>query len=487
MNTLSIRWRLTLWYGMSLVVALGGFCLLILVLARHQSLAHTDAALQEELQELVLEVQLAHSMPDLDTQLHARFFQHDVYDFRVLDGAEKLVFVSAGLIEHSNSFSGSDAVPSPSPSFETSAIEGYGDSRVASIFVTGELGEFIVQAMTPLRHYYAEIHSLQAIMLILLPFALAVASVGGYVMAGRALAPVKQIATVANSITIDRLDRRIEIVNPNDEIGRLASTLNSLIARLENAVTEIQRFTADASHELRTPLAALRSEAESALRSRRSPEEYEQTLTVVVEEAARLGRLTDQLLNLSRLDAGTIHYDYECVRLDALLLDVTEQLNPLAEQRGVAMRISEVQPCEIQGDDIRLSQTFFNILENALKYTAAEGHVEIRCCVSGGSAVVEVQDTGIGIPAEQLPHVFDRFFRGDPSRNCTVGGTGLGLSIARAAVLAHGGTIEICSQPSAGTTVTIRLPDVTATSDDLDSGQLLTAPCAPGSTTGDSA
>ena len=191
-------------------------------------------------------------------------------------------------------------------------------------------------------------------------------------MAGRALAPVKQIANVANSITIDRLDRRIEIANPNDEIGRLAATLNSLIARLERAVNEIQRFTADASHELRTPLAALLSEAESALRSPRSPEEYVETLAVIVEEATRLGRLADQLLNLSRQDAGILQYEHDSVRLDALLLDVADQLRPLAEKRNVRIACGEIQPCELQGDDIRLSQAFFNVLENAVKYTPRE-------------------------------------------------------------------------------------------------------------------
>lgn len=468
MNKLSIRWRLTLWYGLTFLVALSVFCFLILVFSRHRMLVNIDSSLQEELMERVLEVNLAQSMTELDQQLRTRFFRHEVYDFRVIDRSGKSVFSSEGLTNYPNPFPGRDFTPAASPYYETLSIGQRGEYRVASVSAENEVGDFIVQTVVSMKPYYVEVRSLQTTMLILLPLSLAVAAIGGFVMAGRALAPVTQIASVANSITIDHLDRRIKIVNPNDEIGQLSGTLNSLIARLENAVCEIQRFTADASHELRTPLAALRSEAESALRSKRTPDEYERTLVVVVDEATRLGRLTDQLLNLSRLDAGTVQYGRDCVRLDALLLDVAEQLRPLAQQRNVRLNIGVVQPCELLGDDIRMSQALFNVLENALKYTSPEGHVEIHCRVTGLRAVIEVQDTGIGIPAEQLPHVFDRFYRGDASRNCSIGGTGLGLSIARAAVLAHGGTIEIASQPETGTKVTIQFSEVTSAEDDFD-------------------
>jgi heavy metal sensor kinase len=427
------------------------------VLAQHQSLAHLDAALREELQELSLEVQLAHAMPELRAQLDTRFYQHDVYDFRVLDETGRAIFVSPGLTTLVEAMPPPDVV-GPVQHVKTAPLGSAGDVRIASMSARGPLGKFSVEALTSLAPYYAELQSLRAIMLVVLPLTLAIASLGGYWLAGRALDPVKQIVRVADAITIDHLDRRIEVTNPHDEIGCLAATLNSLIARLECSVNEIQRFTADASHELRTPLAALRSEAESALRSRRSPEEYEETLTIIVAEATRLGRLADQLLNLSRHDAGIISYEHESVRLDALLLDVADQLRPLADQRNVTMDCGDAPPCEMQGDDIRLGQAFFNILENAVKYTPADGRITVRCRVDNGAAVIEVEDTGVGIAAEHLPHVFDRFYRVDPSRNCIAGGTGLGLAIARAAVVAHGGKIDIRSQPQVGTTVTIRFP-----------------------------
>jgi len=472
MTRLSIRWRLTLWYGAALAVTLVGFCALMLLLTRHQLLSHTDAVLNEELQELALEVQLAREMPELKAQLNARFFNHDDFDFRVLDAAGQAVFLSSRLTEFADRMQ-RPQIPEHSPHAATVSVTGEGDYRVAIANARGPVGAFTLEVFTSLAPNYAELQSLRAIVLILLPLALALASLGGFWLADRALAPVKQIAQVANAITIDCLDRRIEIINPHDEIGRLAATLNSLIARLERAVNEIQRFTADASHELRTPLAALRSEAESALRSRRSPEEYEQTLKIVVDEAVRLSRLADQLLNLSRQDAGIINYQRESVRLDALLLDVIEQLRPSAENRNVTIDCGDVLPCILQGDDIRLSQVFFNILENAVKYTPAQGRIQIRCRVSDRSAVIEVEDTGIGIAANHLPYVFDRFYRADASRNGMAGGTGLGLSIARAAVLAQGGHIDIRSQSAQGTTVAIQLPDATPVCDECDSGQSL--------------
>lgn len=465
MNKLSIRWRLTLWYGLALVVALTGFCLLILVIARHHALANVDTSLEEELTERVLEIQLARSFPELDSQLRTRFFQHDVYEFRVIDDTGKVVFSSVSLMEHAGALPGVKSLSDASPNFATISIGENGDYRMASAAAKSHLGNFIVQTMVSMKPFYSESHALQSIMLILLPLAVAVASVAGYGMAGRVLTPVQQIINAADAITIDRLDRRIEIVNPNDEIGRVATTLNSLIARLENAVTEIQRFTADASHELRTPLAALRAEAESALNAPRSPVEYQQSLRVILDEATRLGRLTDQLLHLSRLDAGTVGIVPEAVRIDALLLDVVEQLRPLAATHNVPIRVGQIQPCEIQGDDIRLSQSFFNILENALKYTPAPGRVEVRCRLSGHSVLIEIEDTGVGISAEALPHVFDRFYRGDPSRDCAVGGTGLGLAIARAAVLVHQGTIEIRSQPAVGSIVLIQFPNARLVAD----------------------
>ena len=469
MKPLSIRWRLTLWYAGALAVVLTAFCVLLHVLARQQLLARTDAALREELHEMTLEVSLARHSRDFAEQIHTRFYRHDIYDFLVADGQGTILFASSGLPPAEAALlvpdrSGKGIVVSDR------LLTGGRSLRIAGTTVDSFQGPVTVQALTSLAPLQAELRMLQLLMIILLPLGVLLALAGGYFLAVRALAPVEQMVRVAETITIANLHQRIEVNDRQDELGHLASTLNSLVARLERAVGEIRRFTADASHELRTPLAVLRSEAESALRRRRSPEEYEQTLATVVEEATRLGCLADQLLNLSRHDAGITDCRRDVLRPDAVLRDVVDKLRPLAENSGVDFDISGVAPCEVSGDGLLLGQAVFNVVENAVKYTPRGGEVALRCGLAGGHVVLEIQDTGIGIPADHLPRVFDRFYRVDPSRHSRTGGAGLGLAIARAAVEVLGGTIEVQSEPGAGTMITICMPgraaDEAAESDD---------------------
>ncbi len=457
MRTISIRWRLTLWYAATLGILLAVFCISLLVMTRQQLLARTDAALREELQELALEVRLAKTNTEFSEHLQARFYQHDIYDFVVSDSQGAVLFASSGLTPAQvKALLPSDVTDASQ--YTTQELGQTGSFRIARTLADGPRGQNVVQAVTPLKPLLEEMRTLQLLMAVLLPLGIAVALAGGHFLAVRALSPVEQIVRVAESITISGLDRRIEVANPHDELGHLATTLNTLIARLERAVDEIRRFTADASHELRTPLAVLRSEAESALRKQRTTEEYERTLTVVVDEATRLGCLADQLLSLSRQDAGISEFRQEPVRIDAVLLDVLDILRPLAESRGVQLAAIEIESCEIQGEDVRLSQALFNVVDNAIKYTAQGGTVDIRCDVVAGTAVIVVSDTGIGIPPEHLGRVFDRFYRVDASRHSLTGGAGLGLAIARTAVMAHQGEIALQSEVGIGTTVTIHLP-----------------------------
>lgn len=458
MTRLSIRWRLTLWYAAALSVVLGIFCLVLLLLTRHQLQARMDTSLREELTELALEVNLAHDAAELQRQLKSRFFRHTDYEFLIVDASGQPVFASSR-IEPAR-FAGLAATTSDGLRFENLSVEGLGRQRIASTSVAGPAGRLTVHAVAPLAPLQNDITTILTVMLLLLPLGCAASSVGGYFLAGRALAPVQQIVDVANGMTISSLYRRIEVVNPHDEIGGLAMTLNALIDRIERAVDEIRRFTADASHEIRTPLAALRLEAESALRAPRLAEDYRRTLAVVVEEATRLGRLADELLNLSRDDAGIGFCERDSVQMDALLHDVVEQLRLLAKQRNVELVIESVASCHMLGDDVRLSQTFFNIVENGIKYTSSGGRVAIRSRVVDGVGEFEFEDTGCGIPAEHLPRIFDRFYRVDSSRTLQSGGSGLGLAIVRSAVLAHAGTVDVRSRVGHGTVVMVRLPGV---------------------------
>lgn len=456
MKRLSIRWRLTLWYAGALAVVLTLFCLTLFFLARQQLLARLDAALREELRELVLEVKLANSAVDFQTHVHTRFFRHDVYDFLITNRDGHVLFASSG-ISPSQTAVLLAAVPADQMELFNLDLTDGPPMRVACQAFEAPAGRYRIHAVTSLGPLHADLMTLQLLMLVMLPVGILLALAGGYFLSARALAPVDQIVRMAETMTISNLHRRIDVANPADELGRLAGTLNSLIARLQRAVEEIQRFTADASHELRTPLAVLRAEAESALRLPRSAAEYQQTLTTVVEEATRLGRLADQLLDLSRHDAGLTVCHRENIQLDALLRDLVDHALPLAADRRITLEAVVMEPCELAGDPLMLGQAFSNLLENAIKYTPAGGRVTIRCERRGVAIVVQISDTGIGIPREHLGRVFDRFFRVDPSRHPSTGGAGLGLAIARTSILMHGGMIDIDSVEGAGTTVTIKL------------------------------
>lgn len=461
MKQLSIRWKLTLWYGGALAVVLTAFCVALLVLMRQQLLTRIDSGLQEEIQELALEANLAKSSDDFFKHVHERFFQLADYDFLITGEEGNVLFSSAGLTRE-QSPSITNIAAGDDLDFFTHTFPDGQSVRLARQIVSGPDGALTLSATTSLRSLHADLWVLQLLMMSLLPLGVVAALAGGYFLAQRALAPVDQIVRVAESISISNLQQRIQIDNPSDELGRLTCTLNSLIARLERAVDEIQRFTADASHELRTPLAVLRSDAEYALRRERTPEEYQGTLKSIVDEAVRLTRLADQLLGLSRLDAGVAQHRTDPVRLDALLLDIVEQLQGFAQEQGVAFVAANLVPCEVPGDDLQLRQALFNVIENALKYSTAGGRVTLHCTAQQHTACLEISDTGAGIPKQHLSKVFERFYRADTSRNSTTGGTGLGLAITRSIVQLHGGEVAINSQEGVGTQVSIRLPNATA-------------------------
>ncbi|MBI1914445.1 MAG: HAMP domain-containing protein [Planctomycetes bacterium] len=274
----------------------------------------------------------------------------------------------------------------------------------------------------------------------------------------RVLVPMEQLRRATEEVTADRLDRRLPVANPGDELGRMARTINEMIGRLEKSFAEVRRFTADASHELRTPLTAIRTEAEVALGRPSLPPEQQHLLGSILEECERLTRLTDQLLALSREDAGVVPVSREELDLASLVEGVVETMRPLAEAKGLRLRTAVSGGVRVRADGARLRQVFYNLLDNAIKYTPEGGDIEARVEGREGEAVATIRDTGVGIPAEHLPRVFDRFYRVDRARSREQGGTGLGLSITRSIVHAHGGRVELDSAPGRGTTCTVTLP-----------------------------
>jgi heavy metal sensor kinase len=316
----------------------------------------------------------------------------------------------------------------------------------------------MVLLLAPLHDVDRELGDILGVLLIAGPVMVLASGALAYALARKALAPMDALRRSTDAITADRLDRRLPVPNSHDELGRLTRTINAMIGRLERAFIEVRRFTADASHELRTPLTLIRTEAEVAYDNPPGPDGCQHLLGNILEECQRMTRLTDQLLALAREDAGANGHPREPVDLTGLVAEVVEALRPLAESRGLRLRASPDEPAWVEGDQARLRQVFVNLVDNAIKYTPPGGSVDAEVRREGEAVVAVIRDTGIGIAAEHLRRVFDRFYRVDKARSRAEGGTGLGLSIARSIVTAHGGQVELASTPGEGTACTVRLP-----------------------------
>jgi len=294
-------------------------------------------------------------------------------------------------------------------------------------------------------------------LIIAVPLALALAAAGGIFLARRALKPVDKITQTAREIGESDLSRRIN-VNTKDELGRLAATLNEMIGRLEKAFQHQKQFTSDASHELRTPLAVIEAESTLALQKERPPSDYRQSLEIVSREAKQMSSLIDQLLTLARADAGKEQWNFTEVDLGKLITDLSIDVEVLCQEKGLGFQLGQPQDLVVKGDEARLRELFMNLLDNAIRYTPAPGTVSLSLRREGQMAVVAITDTGIGIPAEAIPFIFERFYRVDKSRSRAEGGSGLGLAICRHIAEAHGGRIEVESQVGAGSTFSVWLP-----------------------------
>ncbi len=278
-----------------------------------------------------------------------------------------------------------------------------------------------------------------------------------WLLTGRALKPVQEISATATRIAAGNLSERINVSETDDELGQLAATLNSSFARLEAVFAQQKQFTADASHELRTPIAVLISEAQTTLARKRTAEEYRATVNTCLETAQQMRRLTESLLELARFDAGQANIRHEPFDLAETARACVELIQPLADQHGIQVRCN-LAPARVPGDNARFGQVITNLLTNAIHYNKSHGEICVRTCVENSTVTLTVADTGQGITPEDLPHIFERFYRADKARSRTEGRTGLGLAICKAIVEAEGGVIEVTSTPGVGSTFTVRLP-----------------------------
>lgn len=294
-------------------------------------------------------------------------------------------------------------------------------------------------------------------LLLIVPVATLIAVLGGYVLSAPVLRPISHITRLARQIGEHDLHARLDLTLPDDEVGRLASTFNDMLARIEQAFARQYRFTSDAAHELRTPISLLRGQVDLALARPRTAEDYVDALRAVDDDLVRLTNLTAALLSLARLDNPT-------PIPEVMTFDLAETIESLAATYAVALTANEIRlqlslvPSPLVADEDLVIQVLVNLLDNAIAYTPAGGTITITCQPSASLVTLVVQDTGAGIAPPDLPHIFDRFYRPDAGRTRARGGAGLGLAICQSIVAAHGGTIAATSTVGSGTSFTITLP-----------------------------
>lgn len=317
--------------------------------------------------------------------------------------------------------------------------------------------EYLVQIGISLKPMQDALGRFASLGFVLGPLALLLAATSGWFMASRALNPVRNIVRAAQKLDLSNLHHRLPVSGTHDELDQLAVTFNDAFARLDNAVVEMRHLMGGMAHELRTPLAALRGEAELALLHGNSVEELKRVLASQLEEIDKLTRLITQILTVTKAESGLLPLERRPVDLRALLSDLADTLAVLASAKGVTLTFDCAESLVAMGDAQWLKHAILNIVDNAIKYTPEGGSVSVRGYETGRHVMIEVRDTGIGIPAESLPHIFERFYRVESSRAKDVEGVGLGLNLTKWIVDHHGGEIHVSSKPGAGTAVELQL------------------------------
>jgi len=427
----SLKLRLSLWYAVTLALVMAIYGSFVYVYLRHALYADLDYRLHEDIETLPRVMRLP------DGTVHWAAYEDGDQDA----AAVEVLGADGGLLYRS-------------PRFREAP-----DVRLRAEAATVDGKKVLIRAARSDAPIRAELNELLAVLLLGLPLGVGVAAGGGYLLARRALRPVGRMAERAETITADRLSERLPVANPSDEMGRLATVFNATLARLEESFEQLRRFTADASHELRTPLAALKAVGEVGLREASGPGAYRDVIGSMLEEVDRLARLVDNLLTLSRADAGRMPLDREPVDLVGLASEVRQLLSVLADEKGQMIRVEESGPCVASADRAILRQAVVNLLDNAIRYSPEGSEIRISVERSRNGPSLGVTDEGPGIGPEHLPRIFDRFYRVDPARTRDGGGAGLGLAIARWAAQACGGSIDVRSEVGRGSTFRILLKE----------------------------
>jgi two-component system heavy metal sensor histidine kinase CusS len=447
MLRLSIRLRLTLWYSAVLLLGLLLFAYGMWLALQQHLVSGVDGRLAQTAEGLGILLTSEETSADLDhlQEEIAEYLKEvptrSLIQLRMDSGQE--VFSSAN-----PPFLSPDRA-SNNPVFRT-LYRDRNPFRILMERVDSKSRSFDLLVASPLDEVQVALRDFRRLLLMMIPGVLAAACLGGWWISRRALAPVDEITRVARSITVQNLSKRLNVPQTGDELQRMSETWNEVLARLESAVERTRRFTADASHELRTPLSLIRATAELALRRQRDPQEYREALSQIESEAKRMTTLTDDLLSLAAADANSLEMPLVPSDVNRIVAEVVEENRALAESRGIQLRADLLStPASAPAHEPGMRRLLRILVDNALKFTPSGGSVEVSTSGSPKEITVSVQDTGCGIAAAALPHIFERFYRAESSQGESTG-AGLGLSIAQMIARAHGSMVRVESAPGSG-------------------------------------
>lgn len=452
----SLRFRLTVWNSaVVLLTAVAGLVALREAL-RVSLLRETDQRLLEDADELELAIkELYPNLAQIREELDRKAEGHKAHGLfvRLLGPNFEEIWATAVPIDQ----------PLPDiPNSDQAVLVTINNYRLARQHFRVAGQEFHIRVGTSLDLVQAEIARLTRIIMLVGGGILVLSPLGGYWLAGRATRPLADMSATAAALRPDRLQERLPIRGTGDELDRLSMTINGLLDRIAAYIHKHREFLANAAHELRSPLAAVQSSVEVALNAGRSQSEYEELLGEIGDECSSLRSLVNQLLTLAEIDVGASKAPAEPVSLRDVVCRSIDMFRGVAEERQIDLRIGPMDEAIVMGNPLRLRQVVNNLIDNALKFNPSGGWVAIEVVNSSAekAATLEITDSGPGILEEDLPHIFERFYRGDKSRSRdgTMHGSGLGLSICHAIVAMYGGKITVTNASPSGARFTVTLP-----------------------------
>jgi heavy metal sensor kinase len=434
----SVRARLTLWYSLALAGIVLVFSLFVFLFVKASLFSRLHERLESDFKAVAVDfLEDPNESPDIEAENSVKIFQ-------IVKGGnlhyQTLAYQKSGL-----------ALVGELPPAQVRTLRSPAGTRFLLKTATVR-PDFLLTVAVDEEPLWNTLRTLEVILFLGLLIALTLAAFGGSVLAGRLLRPVAAITARAEKISAENLSERLPVHNPRDEFGRLAGVMNMMLARLQGAFDRLRRFTADASHEMRTPLTVVRSVGEVALQENLDAAAYRDRIGSMLEEVNRMTRLIENLLVLTRADSGSVPLGLVETDLVRLVERAAEDMRPLAEEKEQRLTLALEGPAVVRADEATVRLALVNLLDNAIKYTPRSGTISVALKMRGDDYLIEVTDTGPGIPDEHRDRIFDRFYRVEKDRASQTGGAGLGLSIAKWAVEANGGRIEWESREGRGST-----------------------------------